>query len=441
VPVVLPDRPPFTLRARVLTPLPGGTTRWEPDGIIDIDADGHIIHVGPAQDWKSADAATDVRPLVVMPGLIDTHVHIPQIPAAGLGAGMDLLAWLDRYVFPLERDFDVPTAERLAPQAYRAMAAAGTTTFAGYGAIWTDSLDACFRAAEDHGIRAILGKVMMDRITYDDRTPGDQILDTALRESAELCERWHGAADGRLRYAFTPRFAVSCSSDMLRESATLAEHYDATWQTHLSEDPREIATVAEYFPEAIDYLDVYDRAGGLSPRALFAHSIHLSEREIERVVDAGAGVAHCPVSNMFISSGVMPLARYRKAGVRVGLGSDVAGAPELSIVTQMREGFYQQNARRTLSPDEPPVPGPLEWLRLGTLGGAEALGLDATIGSLETGKEADLIAVDVEAGAPPTAEPATDVEEVASRMIFRERAGMVRSAWVRGQRLPAEGQH
>jgi guanine deaminase len=348
---------------------------------------------------------------------------------------MDLLAWLERYVFPLERDFRTAEAQRLAPQVYRAMAAVGTTTFAGYGAVWPDSLDACFQAAEEHGIRATLGKVMMDRVTYDDRLPRDEILDTSLRQSADLCERWHGAADGRLRYAFTPRFAVSCTADLLRESAALAAQFKATWQTHLSEDRREIATVAEMFPDAVDYLDVYDRAGGLGSRALFAHAIHLSDREVGRVAESDSAIAHCPVSNMFISSGVMPLARYQEAGIRIGLGSDVAGAPELSIVAQMRAGFLAQNARSTMLPDAPPAPGPVEWLRLATLGGAEALGLAESIGSVEPGKEADLIAVDPDAGRPPEAEACRDLEEVMSRLIFRERLGMVRAAWVRGRRL------
>jgi guanine deaminase len=436
VPYDLPDQPPFTLRARLLTPVAGGDTRWERDAIIEVDARGRISAVRSAADApRAAETATDLRPLVVMPGLVDTHVHIPQIPAAGLGAGMDLLAWLDRYVFSLERDFDVPTAETLAPKVYRAMAAAGTTTFAGYGAIWADSTDACFRAAEEHGIRAIIGNVLMDRISYDDRTPSDQILETSLRQSTELCERWHGAAGGRLRYAFTPRFAVSCSADMLRASAALASHYDATWQTHLSEDRHEIETVAEYFPEATDYLDVYDRAGALGPNALFAHAIHLSEREIARMVETDSAVAHCPVSNMFIRSGVMPLARYQSEGLRIGLGTDVAGAPELSVITQMRLGFFQHNSRATFSTDGPPVPGPLEWLRLGTLGGAEALGLGDVIGSVEVGKEADIIAVDPELGRPPQAEACREMDEVASRLIFRERPGMVQGAWVRGRRL------
>jgi guanine deaminase len=441
VPDVIPTAPPFSLRARLLSPLPDGDTLWLSDGVVEVDDAGRIRAVHAATDEPpAAESAIDLRPLVVMPGLVDTHVHIPQVPAAGMGAGMDLLAWLERYVFPLERAFDVPVAEDLAPRVYEAMAAAGTTTFSGYAAIWPESTDACFRAAETHGIRATIGAVLMDRVTYDDRTPPGAITERAIRASGELCERWHGAADGRLRYAFTPRFAVSCTADMLRESAALAEHYGATWQTHLSEDAREMATVAEYFPEAADYLDVYDQAGGLGRKALFAHSIHLSDREVRRLIETDSAVAHCPVSNMFIRSGVMPLGRYLDEGLRIGLGTDVAGAPDLSVITQMRLGFFQHNSRATVVGDDAAVPAPLEWLRLGTLGGAQALGLDDVIGSLEAGKEADLIAVDLEAARPPNAGPCHDAEEVVSQLIFRERPDMVRAAWVRGRRLAGPSQ-
>ncbi len=434
--VVFPAQPPFTLRARLLSPLQDGDYLWLADGVIEVDDAGRIRSVRAAADApRAAETAIDLRPLVVMPGLVDTHVHLPQVPAAGLGAGMDLLSWLERYVFSLEHDFDIAAAQELAPQVYEAMAAAGTTTFSGYAAIWPESTDACFHAAEEHGIRATIGNVLMDRVTYDDRTPPAHILQNAIRASGELCERWHGAAEGRLRYAFTPRFAVACTADMLRESASLAEHYGATWQTHLSEDAREMATVAEHFPEASDYLDVYDQAGGLGRKALLAHSIHLSDREVERMVETDSAVAHCPVSNMYIRSGVMPIGRYLDEGLRVGLGTDVAGAPELSVITQMRLGFFQHNSRAVVVGDERSAPDPLEWIRLGTLGGAEALGLEDIIGSIEPGKEADIIAVDPELGRPPMAKPCRDVDEVASRLIFRERAGMVRAAWVRGRRL------
>ena len=433
----LPARPPFALRARLLTPLDTGGHRYEPDAAIEVDEAGRIRHVGPWQD-DAGPGTIDLRPMVVMPGLVDLHVHLPQVPSAGIGAGLDLLRWLDRYIFPLERGFDRTAAEALVPSVFRQMAAAGTTTVVAYGALWPDSLDACFVAAEECGIRAVLGKVMMDRLTYDERLPPDRILDTSLQQSAELCERWHGRDHGRLQYAFTPRFAVSCTAELLRESAALAARYGAYWQTHLSEDRGEIETVRQLFPETIDYTDVYDRAGGLGPRSILAHAIHLSDREVGRIADAGARIAHCPVSNMFLASGVMPLARYRAAGIVVGLGSDVAGSPELSIVTQMRTGFYTQNALRVMRDDPSGIVDPLGWLRMGSLDGARALGLEHSIGSVEAGKEADLIVVDPRVTLPPGGEDSDDPATLVSRLIFRERPGMVRGAWVRGRRLETE---
>ncbi|MEX2011562.1 MAG: amidohydrolase family protein, partial [Chloroflexota bacterium] len=162
-PDAFPARPPFAVRARLLTPLRAGGTLHEPDGLIEIDAAGRILFAGAASDRRDAAAgALDLRPLVAMPGLVDLHVHLPQIPNAGVGAGLDLLTWLDRYIFPLERQWDDPAvAERLAPLAFEAFAAAGTTTALMYGAVFAASLDAAFRAAEAHGIRAIIGKVMM----------------------------------------------------------------------------------------------------------------------------------------------------------------------------------------------------------------------------------------------------------------------------------------
>lgn len=432
----LPSQPPYALRARVLTPLVAGGTRYEADARLTVSADGTIASVEPWDGTAGAPPAVDLRPLVLLPGLVDLHVHLPQVPAAGLGAGMDLLTWLERHVFQRERAFRASVAEARIPAVLAEMAACGTTSMLAYAAVWADSTEVAFRAAETHGIRATIGAVLMDRLSYDDETPETRRLDRALRESGELADRWHGAADGRLRYAVTPRFAVSCSAELLRESAALAREHDAIWQTHVSEDAREIETVARLFPEARDYLDVYDRAGALGTRTVLAHAIHLSERELARIVESGTAIAHCPASNLFIASGVMPLARYLEAGAVVGLGSDVAGGPELSVFSQMRVGFYAANARRVATGDPRPAPDPLGMLRLATLGGARALGMDDRIGSLEPGREADLIAVDPRHTLPPGAEDSDDPSEVMSRLVFRERAGMVRGAWVRGRLLP-----
>jgi guanine deaminase len=274
---------PFTLRARLLTPLDGGGSRYLDDARVDVD-----------------DRAAG-----------NSSIH--RCPPS------------------LERSFDRATAAACVPEALRALARAGTTTIVAYGALWPDSTDECFAAAERHGVRAVIGKVMMDRITYNEQIRPTDILEVSLKESADLCERWHGRDDGRLAYAFTPRFAVSCTEQMLRESAGLASHYGAYWQTHLSEDRGEIGEVRRLFPNASDYLEVYAQAGGVGDRTILAHAIHLSDSELDRLADSGGGVAHCPASNLFLSSGTIRAARYVDAGIPVGLGSDLAAGPELSL--------------------------------------------------------------------------------------------------------------
>lgn len=454
-PAALPAIGPFALRARVLTPLDAGGHRHLADGIVEVDMAGRIAWVGTTDAWWARTAEpsmnrpppVDVRPWVVLPGMVDLHAHLPQLPNAGLGAGLDLLTWLDRYIFPLERRFDdAGAAAHLAPAAFRAFAAVGTTTLLAYGAVFAASTDGAFVAAEAHGIRAILGKVMMDRITYDERIDPATILGRSLRESAELCERWHGAADGRLGYAVTPRFAISCTAEMLRESAALAARTGAWWQTHVAEDPLEIAEVHRLFPDARDYVDVYDRAGGLGARTILAHAVHLSDRELDRLVASDTRVAHCPASNLFLASGIMPLARDLARGLKVGLGSDVAAGPDPSMFSVMRVGAYSQNALRATAISPQPALGPLDWLAMGTLEGARALGLEGRIGSIEAGKEADLIVVDSGLTAPvrhplateagdPAASAGEDPADLMSRLIFRPHPDMVRGAWVRGRRL------
>jgi guanine deaminase len=441
-PAQLPDRPPFAIRVRILSPLAMGGMLHEPDGVVAVNGGGALAYVGgaAAAPPELLAGAVDLRPWVALPGLVDTHAHLPQLPNAGLGFALDLLTWLDRLTFPTERSWaDPAVADRLAPSIFRAFAAAGTTTVLAYGVVYEAAMEAAFRAAEAHGIRAVLGKVMMDRVTYDPTIEISTILDRTLRESADLIARWHGAADGRLGYAVTPRFAVSCTADLLRESASLARSTGTWWQSHVSEDRGEIAEVARLFPEARDYVDVYDQAGALGERSVLAHAIHLSDRELARIVETRTRVSHCPASNLFIGAGLMPLARWLEAGVAVGIGSDVSGGPDPSLFSVMRAGAYSQMARRSLAGDSVPPLTPLEWLRLGTIGGARALRLDDRIGSIEVGKEADMIVVDPAMTAPlgAAADPEllADPDTLVSRLIFRAHPDMVRGAWVRGRRL------
>jgi len=198
--------------------------------------------------------------------------------------------------------------------------------------------------------------------------------------------------------------------------------------------------VRDLFPGALDYTDVYDKAGGLGSKSIFAHAIHLSQREIDRLVETKSRIAHCPSSNLFLASGAMALARYLEAGMSVGLGSDVAGGPELSLFSVMKAGAYTQSGLRTMLGETRRSLAPLDWLRMGSLAGARALGLEDRIGSLEAGKEADFICVDPTVTAPLPGrqlDESEDGAELMSRLIYRQRPDIVTGAWVRGRRLAA----
>ena len=283
----------------------------------------------------------------------------------------------------------------------------------------------------------------MDRITYDPTIDPATILDRSLAESARLIERWHGADDGRLRYAVTPRFAVSCTAELLRESAALAASTGAYWQTHVSEDRGEIAEVARLFPEALDYVDVYDRAGGLG-RADRAGPRRAPVRPragaARRDRDAGRplpGLEPVPRVGGDAARAVPGGGAGRRASGRTWPAGRTCRSSRV-----MRAGFYAQNARRVAGVETGPVLAPLDWLRLGSLGGARALGLGRRRSARSrSGKEADLIAVDPAyvaplAGQSPTTTPRTSPR----RLIFRAHPDMVRGAWVRGRRLEGPGE-
>lgn len=260
------------LRGQVLDAPAFGQLRFWRDGAVVVNPQrGTIVVAGEfAEVTRQLEGRTvrwqEMPNAVICPGLVDVHAHLPQYPASGCGQG-ELLPWLQEHIFPLEREFTVERSERESPRFFRELARHGTTTACLYTTIYEESCDAAFRAAERSGLRLTLGKVMMDVGSYGGLAP-EGILALSLEQSERLCQRWHGANDGLLGYAFSPRFAVSCSAAMMRAAGDLARRYDAPVQTHLAENPGEIARVRELFPEARDYTDVYDRAGLLGSRTL-----------------------------------------------------------------------------------------------------------------------------------------------------------------------------
>jgi len=378
-----------------------GALRGSRNGAIIVQ-NGRILAAGDYDNLRRLPQAHAVNwidrgAVAIFPGLIDCHTHLPQYSAVAHGES-ELLPWLRQHVFPVERDFTGPRAREEAPQFFHALAHNGTTTAMVYAAIYEDSCEIGFEAARDSGLRVILGKMMMDVGSYGQLQP-KKVLSVSLVESERLCRKWHRAEEGRLEYAFSPRFAVTCSEKMMRSAAELAARFEAYLQTHLAENREEIEKVHHLFMSARDYTHVYETCGMLTPRTVLGHCIHLNPREIAAIAAAQSSVAHCPTSNLFLGSGLIKLDQLLKAGITVGLGSDVAAGPELNMWQVMRAAIEVQKARGAYEPNLRPLRAS-EAFYLGTHGGARALGKTKIIGTLDPGKEADFIVVDLPALLP-----------------------------------------
>jgi len=415
-----------------------GTVRAHRKGALVIQ-NGRITEMGNYDDLRRAQRSAPIewidRGLVaIFPGLIDTHTHLPQYPAVARGES-ELLPWLREHIFPVERDFTGGKARAQAPLFFKELARNGTTTAMVYTAIYEDSCEVAFEAARDSGLRVIMGKMMMDIASYGQLQP-KKVLSVSLVESERLCRKWHRAEDGRLDYAFSPRFAVACSEKMMRSAAELAARFDAYLQTHLAENREEIEKVHHLYMGARDYTHVYEKCGLLTPKTVLGHCIHLKPREIEAIAVAQANVAHCPTSNLFLGSGLMKLDQLQKAGIAVGLGSDVAAGPELNMWQVMRAAIEVQKARAAYEANLRSL-RPVEAFYLGTLGGAKALGKADKIGSLDVGKEADLLMFDLAAAMPYPPEQGSleelSPEDVVALCIYRGGPQATVETYVRGK--------
>ena len=394
-----------TFRAHILTPRTRGGWADLVDGRLDIE-NGIIRAAGP---WRRTVRYTDVRPHLMLPGLVDVHAHVPQLPVCGVHPE-NLLDWLQKWTFPLEARFRGARARALSAGFVREMLGHGTTTAALYTSAWPDSVEACFDVARQAGIHAWIGPPLMDVDAYRSVTTR-HVLDEA-RRLARL-------DSSRLRFAVTPRFALSCSMDLLTGAGDLARELDLPVQTHLAEQQDECRAVRRRFHRG--YVAVYERAGLVGPRSLFAHAIWLTDREWTRL--SPAAVAHCPTSNLFLNSGVMDW--WRAQTGRLGLGSDVGAGPDLSIFRVARSAWTVHLMRGA-------APAAADLLRAATLGGAHALGFD-DVGSLEKGKSADFILLDAARVIPPGAPEVESTDDLLSRILHRAGRSSIHRVYVAGR--------
>ena len=353
------------------------------DGLLVVE-DGLVVACGPHTDLaeRFTDIPAEALDGLIVPGFVDAHVHYPQIGCIA-SHGEQLMQWLERHIFPAEKAFaDRGHADRVAGFFLDELLRHGTTSALVFATVHAGSVDALFDAALDRDMRIVSGKVLMDlgpEGLHD--TVGDGRADTEA-----LIARWRGR--GRLGYAVTPRFVPTSSPEQLADAGSLvAAHADVLMHTHLSENLGEIAFVAERFPDAADYLDVYDRFGLVGQRSVFAHCVHMSDRALSRMAEAGAGIAFCPTSNMFLGSGLFDLAQADRHRVSIGIGTDIGAGTTLSVLHTQGEA-YSTCQLRGASLD------PFRALHLATAGGAHVMGIADRVGSLLPGQEADFVVLD-----------------------------------------------
>ena len=365
--------------------------RYVEDGIVIIH-EGKIQWFGPWQEGQSrlpTNAELQHYPdQLIVPGFIDTHIHFPQTEMIG-AYGEQLLEWLNTYTFPTEIQFqDASYSEKIAEFFVQELLKNGTTTALVFCTVHPESVDALFNAATTRNMRLIAGKVLMDRHAPEALT---DTAETAYIDSKALIEKWHG--QGRNLYAITPRFAPTSTPEQLQKAGQLkAEYPDVYVHTHLSENKNEIAWVKELFPEREGYLDVYHHYGLTGSKSVFAHCVHLEDKEWDCMHQTDSAIAFCPTSNLFLGSGLFSLKKTWDKGVKVGLGTDIGAGTSFNQLQTLNEAYkVQQLQGEKLSA--------FEALYHATLGGAKALSLDDRLGNFNIGKEADFVVLNLNATA------------------------------------------
>ncbi len=363
------------------SPFTGGELRSETTALTV--ADGIITSRGSLSDAKSAHPDAEVIRFdgILIPGMVDTHVHFPQLPIIG-GLGMPLLQWLDECALPQEAQLSDRTyASDLASRFVGALARAGTTSALVFGSHFASAVDLLFDAASRSGLRITTGLVVSDRNLHSELHTTPEI---AHEEMAGLINTWKG--QGKLRYAVTPRFSLSASEAMLQVCGDLfTADPELFFTSHINENPEEVRVVAELFPDFGSYTDTYHRFGLLNERSVLAHNVHPTAPELRRLAEAGSSVAHCPTSNASLGSGLFPMSAHLDAGVQIALGSDVGGGTGLSLVKEGLQAYFHQQLQTEGHPLTP-----AHLLYLATRAGALALDLPE-VGHLGEGMAFDAV--------------------------------------------------
>ncbi|UCG31681.1 MAG: amidohydrolase family protein [Phycisphaerales bacterium] len=378
-----------TLYGTLLDARSADECRIAPDTIVRIDADGRIAQV--ESDKAGGRDVIGGEDRWILPGFVDAHLHLPQWDRRGID-GLSLFDWHERIVYPAEaRMRDASFAERLAEDFVSGMVANGTTTVAAFGSPFAKATDRAFSVFARRGLRVVYGKMLNDTDCPNELR---QETDQALDEARELAAKWHGKENGRLNYAFCPRMPICCSEKLLRGAAALAGMIECYIQTHGAESIAEASAVRDRFPDLLDDIDVFKEMGLLTPRTLLGHGVFLHQQR-HLIAETRTAVVHCPTANLFLETGMMDYVAHRAAGIRMALGSSIAGGydafmPRVAVFClQAAKGMKTHAVPRGTHK----VPGPTEAWWILTRGAAEALSMSDRVGAIEPGMEADCLVV------------------------------------------------
>jgi guanine deaminase len=402
-----------------------------PDGALVFDNDT-ILAVGDYTTLRPQ--FPDARVLeypnaFLLPGFVDTHVHYPQVPIIG-AMGLRLMEWLETRTLPEEAKLANTTYARQQAKTFlRQLAKNGTTTALVFGAHFATAMGVFFEEAEKSSLRITAGLVLGDRNLKDELHTTPQ---RAFTESLELARTWHNK--GRLRYAVTPRFSVSCSEALLKTCQDLlAENPDLFFTSHMNEQLEEISFVKTLFPDAQDYLETYERYNLVNRRSVYAHNVHPSSSELSRLANHQASISHCASSNMFIGSGLFPMQKHLQHGVHFALGSDVGGGTGFSL---FKEGLTAYEHQMLLQDKGYPLTA-THLLYLATLAGAKALDLEKDIGDFTPDKHADFIIVKAPEGSTleATLQYSPSAEATLAALFTLAREDCIEAVYIGGEKL------
>ena len=369
---------------------------------------------------------TDAGDRLVLPGFCDLHIHAPQFAYRGLGMDLELIDWLNTRAFPEESKYgDLAYAERAYTLFADALRKSATTRLCCFATLHVPATLLLMEKLEAAGLRGFVGKVAMDR------NAPENLCEINAGRGAEDCENWLRSAREftKVRPMVTPRFIPACTDELMHRLAELAAAYDAPLQSHLSENRDEIEWVRRLCPWADGYADAYDRFGMLGPRSVMAHAVYPEPSEIELLAARGVTVAHCPASNMNIRSGIAPVRKLLNGGVRVGLGTDVAGGQTVDMFRAVTDAVQASKLYWRLVDQDDRALTMSEALYMATKGGGAFFG---RVGSFEPGFELDAIVLDD--SALPHPQPLSVAERV-ERAMYLSGECAITQKYVAGERI------